>query len=136
MKHEDHYRSDTGYEAWDVIEAWRLNFNLGNVCKYLARLGHKAGAEVGSDLVKIRNYLQRELEERVRSRAAGRLPFWIPEPGVAGSDGVPHWGAVGTAWGLPGHAQSALLCLYPPATTVLLLRAMKHVEDEIERLAS
>ena len=31
VDHPSHYRADTGVEAITVIEAWGLNFNLGNV---------------------------------------------------------------------------------------------------------
>ena len=31
VNHPSHYRSDSGIEAIDAIEAWGLNFNLGNV---------------------------------------------------------------------------------------------------------
>ena len=46
----DYYESD-GIEVFDVIEAFDLNFNLGNVCKYICRAGRKACT-----------YLEREIE--------------------------------------------------------------------------
>lgn len=54
----DHY-SRGGIEAFDVIEAWELGFNLGNVVKYVARAGHKGDRHL--DLRKALTYLQREL---------------------------------------------------------------------------
>lgn len=45
----------------DVIAAWGLNFNLGNVIKYVARAGHKSGAAFGDDLAKAADYLAREI---------------------------------------------------------------------------
>ena len=49
-----------GVEAIDVIEAWELGFNLGNVVKYLARAGHKS-TDAREDLEKARWYLDREI---------------------------------------------------------------------------
>lgn len=48
-------------EAWDVIEAWQLGFNLGNVLKYLCRAGLKHRDRL-SDLRKAQVYLAREIE--------------------------------------------------------------------------
>lgn len=62
VDHPSHYRRDTGIEAIDVIEAWGLGFNLGNVVKYIARAGHKGDAV--EDLEKARWYLSREIESR------------------------------------------------------------------------
>lgn len=45
----------------DVIAAWGLNFNLGNVIKYVVRAGHKSGAAFGDDLAKAADYLTREI---------------------------------------------------------------------------
>ncbi len=47
------------YEAIKVIEAWGLNFNLGNSAQYIARAGKK-GALL-EDLKKARWYLDREI---------------------------------------------------------------------------
>ncbi len=48
-----------GIETWDVIEAWKLNYNLGNVVKYISRADHK-GSKL-EDLKKARAYLDREI---------------------------------------------------------------------------
>lgn len=56
----NYYRSETGHEAVDVIEAWGLNFALGNVVKYVARAGLKSG-DVAGDLKKARDYINREI---------------------------------------------------------------------------
>lgn len=47
----------------DVIAAWGLNFNLGNVVKYVARAGYKGHAQFGliTDLKKAADYLAREI---------------------------------------------------------------------------
>ncbi len=59
INHPEHYGGDTPYEAIKVIEAWSLNFNLGNVVKYVARAGKKG--ETLEDLRKAAWYLQREI---------------------------------------------------------------------------
>jgi len=58
VDHPPHY-SHSGIEAIDVIEAWGLGFNLGNVIKYVARAGHKG--DTLEDLRKARWYLDREI---------------------------------------------------------------------------
>lgn len=59
---------DNTYEAKKVIKAWGLNFNTGNVAKYLSRAGKKdlKGDVLKStleDLTKARQYLDFEIEE-------------------------------------------------------------------------
>ena len=46
-------------EKIDVIEDWKLNFNLGNTVKYISRAGHKD--DIIQDLKKSLWYLQREI---------------------------------------------------------------------------
>ena len=58
VNHPTHYRGK-GMEALDVIEAFDLNFNLGNAIKYIIRCEHK-GAK-SEDLEKAIFYLTREL---------------------------------------------------------------------------
>ena len=62
INHPKHYggEEDT-YEAIKVIEAWSLNFCLGNVVKYLSRAGKK-GSKL-EDLKKAQWYLNREIEK-------------------------------------------------------------------------
>lgn len=67
VNHPAHYRKDTGFEAIDVIEAWELNFNLGNVVKYIGRNGKKDPDKYIEDLEKARWYLDREIKARVES---------------------------------------------------------------------
>ena len=54
-----HYRGK-GMQAIDVIEAFELNFSLGNVIKYVLRAGKKHDKK--EDLEKAIQYLKRELE--------------------------------------------------------------------------
>ena len=63
VNHPDHYGGKHNpYEAIKVIEAWNLNFNIGNVIKYLARAGKKG--DILEDLKKARWYLDREIKNR------------------------------------------------------------------------
>ena len=55
------YYKPGNIEAWDVIEDWELNFNLGNVIKYVARAGLKADNTTQGDLEKALTYLEREV---------------------------------------------------------------------------
>jgi hypothetical protein len=70
VDHPPHYRADTGVEAIVVIEAWGLNFNLGNVVKYISRAGHKL--DQAEDLEKALWYLQREVKRIKESGDVGR----------------------------------------------------------------
>jgi Protein of unknwon function (DUF3310) len=54
-----HYGGDTTYEAIKVIEAWELNFHLGNVVKYISRAGKKDLTKTKEDLLKAKWYLER-----------------------------------------------------------------------------
>lgn len=59
ISHPAHYCHGR-YEPKDVIRDWHLNFNLGNVVKYIARAGHKD--DILQDLKKARQYLDFEIE--------------------------------------------------------------------------
>lgn len=52
------------YECIKVIRAWGLNFELGNVAKYLSRAGKKPGVDAVDDLRKLVTYAQMEIERR------------------------------------------------------------------------
>lgn len=54
-----HYESGTDYDLIDVVKHYDLNFNLGNVIKYVCRAGKKEN-EI-QDLEKAIDYLEREL---------------------------------------------------------------------------
>ena len=55
-----HYQNGKIYDLIDVIEDFKLNFNRGNVLKYVCRAGKKEN-EV-EDIEKAIDYLQRELK--------------------------------------------------------------------------
>ncbi len=62
INHPPHYLKG-GIEAIDVIEAWDLPFNLGNVIKYICRAGNKHGEEPMQDLKKAKCYLDRYIKK-------------------------------------------------------------------------
>lgn len=55
-----HYQNGKIYDLIDVIQDFKLNFNRGNVLKYVCRAGKKEN-EV-EDIEKAIDYLQRELK--------------------------------------------------------------------------
>lgn len=59
VNHPPHYVGH-GIEPIDFIESHNLNFNLGNVIKYVSRSPHK-GTEL-QDLEKAKFYLEREIK--------------------------------------------------------------------------
>jgi hypothetical protein len=60
---EPTWYNDGGIQTWDFIEAKNLNFNLGNVVKYISRAGKKHDNDYVADLMKARQYLQREIDK-------------------------------------------------------------------------
>jgi hypothetical protein len=60
INHPKHYNVD-GYEVIDIIDAFKLNFNMGNALKYLLRADRKGNKE--QDINKAIWYLQREIEQ-------------------------------------------------------------------------
>ncbi len=66
VNHPSHYGGgDNPYEAIKIIEAWGLNFSLGNAVKYIIRAGQKEGADEVEDLRKAKWYVNRELEQSI-----------------------------------------------------------------------
>lgn len=69
VNHPSHYTSGK-IEVIDFIEDKELNFNLGNVIKYVARAGRKKSkgksleAKALEDLKKARFYIAREIATR------------------------------------------------------------------------
>lgn len=62
VDHPPHYGGDTKYEVIKVLEAWNLDFHLGNVVKYVARAGKKDKSKELQDLEKALWYLERKIE--------------------------------------------------------------------------
>jgi len=63
VNHPEHYRFgiNNEYEAIKVIEAWGLDFHLGNTVKYISRAGKKDTDKELQDLKKARFYLDRKI---------------------------------------------------------------------------
>lgn len=61
VNHPNHY-SANGIEVQQIIEAFELGWNLGNVCKYICRAGKKPKASRKEDLQKAMQYLRFELD--------------------------------------------------------------------------
>ena len=62
----NHYEK-TVYEPIKVINHYNLNFNLGNVIKYVLRAGKKENNSKLSDLRKAVDYLMYEIEMESKS---------------------------------------------------------------------
>ena len=61
IDHPSYYGSDTTYETIKVIEAWQLDFCLGNAVKYISRAGKKDPNKEIEDLQKAMWYIQRRI---------------------------------------------------------------------------
>lgn len=55
---KDYY---SGTAVWDCIEQCELNFNRGNIVKYVCRAGKKEKTSELEDLHKALDYLKREI---------------------------------------------------------------------------
>jgi hypothetical protein len=62
-----HYENNKGYDVIDFIKDYNLNFNRGNVVKYLARAGKKDNEL--QDLRKALDYLEREIDHYEKLQA-------------------------------------------------------------------
>ena len=73
VNHPEHYGGKLNtYETIKVIEAWNLDFHLGNVIKYISRAGKKTQSEK-EDLEKALWYLTRKLESLKNKKEQVRL---------------------------------------------------------------
>ena len=68
VNHPRHYTWLKGIEVIDITE--QLNFNLGNVLKYVLRCDHKHSDNGITDLRKAAFYLAREIARRERGNGA------------------------------------------------------------------
>ena len=55
-----HYETGKDYDIIDVCKDYALNFNKGNIIKYVARAGKKDDELL--DLLKAKDYLEREIQ--------------------------------------------------------------------------
>lgn len=71
VDHPAHYGGeDNPYEHIKVVEAWGLNYALGNCTKYICRAGKKNKDTELEDLKKARWYLDYEIRRLERERQA------------------------------------------------------------------
>ena len=64
VNHPEYYGGENNqYEAIKVIDAWELDFCLGNVVKYISRAGKKDPNTRKEDLTKALFYLQHEIDK-------------------------------------------------------------------------
>lgn len=81
VNHPPHYRAGDTYETIRVIEAWKLNYNLGNTVKYISRADAKG--DYVENLEKARWYLNREIDSLKISKALyDRNAAWCEEDEV------------------------------------------------------
>ncbi len=70
VNHPDHYLKDTGHEVIDVIDAWNLDFKLGNAVKYIARAGKKDKSKTIQDLKKAVWYIEHYIEVNIKNNVS------------------------------------------------------------------
>jgi hypothetical protein len=69
VNHPSHYGgAENPYEAIKVINAWGLNFELGNTVKYISRAGKKDPSKKIEDLEKAMWYLNYEINKLKREK--------------------------------------------------------------------
>jgi len=69
VNHPNHYGgSDNVYEVIKVIDAWELDFHLGNTVKYISRAGKKDPTKEIEDLKKAMFYLDRKIQNLEKKR--------------------------------------------------------------------
>lgn len=65
VEHPSHYNVGK-IEVIDAINEWQLDFDLGNVVKYVARAGHKDKEKTVEDLEKAKFYLEDEIRRLIK----------------------------------------------------------------------
>lgn len=74
VSHPQYYGGENDvYEAIKVIQAWDLNFSLGNVVKYIARAGKKDPERELEDLEKAAQYLDFEIRRSSKGMKNGKI---------------------------------------------------------------
>lgn len=66
VDHPAHYGGNSIYETIKVIDAWNLDFCLGNAVKYISRAGKKNPDKEIEDLKKAVWYLEHKIESLER----------------------------------------------------------------------
>lgn len=97
INHPDYFNSD-GIETADFIDAHGLNFNRGNIVKYVVRAGKKEGEDALTALLKAQWYLGREIvrtgheQEAIEQMFEGARPL-IYDPEHYPEDKHEHYSA-------------------------------------------
>ena len=79
VNHPSHYGgADDPYETIKVIDAWGLNFALGNAVKYISRAGKKDPSKTVEDLKKAEFYIRHEIE-RLETSATSKGRIVTPQ---------------------------------------------------------
>ena len=69
VNHPSHYGGASNpYEVIKVIEAWSLDFHLGNTVKYVSRAGKKGTDKELQDLKKALWYLERKIQNLEKNK--------------------------------------------------------------------
>lgn len=63
-----HYKVGDVYEVINVIDAWQLDFRLGNAVKYIARAGKKDNSKEIEDLQKAKKYIEMKIQSLESSK--------------------------------------------------------------------
>ena len=71
--HPSHYNTGK-IEVIEAINDWGLDFNLGNVVKYIARSGHKDGEDPLEALKKAQYYLDDTIDRIEKERKKSKAP--------------------------------------------------------------
>lgn len=79
MKTPKHYKMYP--QPAEAISRWGLNFNLGNVVKYVARAGRKEGETYLEALAKAQDYLEAEIAAVNNAIDSGDIEFLDRIPG-------------------------------------------------------
>lgn len=71
VNHPSHYGGkENVYETINVIEAWQLDFPIGNAVKYLSRAGKKDNNTEIQDLKKAIWYIDRKIKQLEQKNAS------------------------------------------------------------------
>lgn len=75
-----HYEATGDYDIIDVCNHYKLNFNRGNVVKYVARAGKKD--DELQDLYKAKDYIEREIAyvREQRNQEANNIKEGVVSP--------------------------------------------------------
>jgi hypothetical protein len=131
----DYYRGGSqSMQAYRVIEAWQLGFNLGCVLKYCCRAGLKDGSSLDEDLQKALDYIDFEVDflDRVKTGAQRITRYESPADVSCPSQYMPD--EVADEWGLNEGRRRALKLIFKASLRFregLIESAIEALEDLI-----